>query len=509
MSEEVARWHVECFRSFIAQRLGLNFYDDKLEFLETVIRQRLHATACRNFSAYERCVLPQAKELQVLAELLTVGETYFFRYSEHFRAFSEVVIPEQTRRNRQLRILSAGCASGEEVYSLAILLSNHLPSTALWNLKIHGVDINPAVIKKALRACYPAWSLRDTPADVRLRYFHKDGAEFAVDQSARSMATFEERNLVQPDDAFWRPGSFDVVFCRNVIMYLTPDAMEQVIARIARSLTPGGFLFLGHAETLRGISPDFHLRHTHGTFYYQLREHDEQPPARSSHVSSAFSPPPVPVSIEAQSSWFDVIQRASERVANLTNGNGVPHREAENVRSVRHVARSSAPWDSTRAMQLLQQEKYREVVDLLRGLPPGSQSDPDAQLLLASLLTNRGELADAETICFQLLDRDELNAGAHYLMALCREHAGQKQEAAEHDRAAIYLDSAFAMPHLHLGLMAKRERNTEIAKRELGQALALLAREDAARILLFGGGFTREALSEFCRVELVACGGGA
>jgi chemotaxis protein methyltransferase CheR len=106
-----------------------------------------------------------------------------------------------------------------------------------------------------------------------------------------------------------------------------------------------------------------------------------------------------------------------------------------------------------------------------------------------------------------LLTVDELNAGAHYLMALCQEHAGDRAAAEEHDRAAVYLDPFFAMPHLHLGLLAKRSNDTEAAQRELSHALTLLAREDASRILLFGGGFTREALTAFCRAELRAVGG--
>jgi chemotaxis protein methyltransferase CheR len=123
------------------------------------------------------------------------------------------------------------------------------------------------------------------------------------------------------------------------------------------------------------------------------------------------------------------------------------------------------------------------------------------------LLTNRGELPEAQRVCQQVLELDELNAGAHYLMALCREHAGDRDGAIEHDQAATYLDSAFAMPHLHLGLVAKRSADLQTARRELAHALPLLAREDASRILLFGGGFTRGALVEFCRAELHASGG--
>jgi len=136
-----------------------------------------------------------------------------------------------------------------------------------------------------------------------------------------------------------------------------------------------------------------------------------------------------------------------------------------------------------------------------------SKTDPDAQLLIAVLLTNGGDLPEAEKVCRHVLNLDELNAGAHYLIALCREHVGDQVGAVQHDQTAAYLDSAFAMPHLHLGLVAKRSADVETARRELGRALPLLDREDASRILLFGGGFTREALVEFCRAELRACGG--
>jgi chemotaxis protein methyltransferase CheR len=163
-------------------------------------------------------------------------------------------------------------------------------------------------------------------------------------------------------------------------------------------------------------------------------------------------------------------------------------------------------WDRTLALELLGKERFSEATELLRTLPAESKSDPDTQLLMAVLLTNGGDLPEAEKVCRHVLNLDELNAGAHYLMALCREHAGDHASTLQHDQAAIYLDSTFAMPHLHLGLVAKRSADTETARRELGRALALLDREDASRILLFGGGFAREALVEFCRAELRASG---
>jgi chemotaxis protein methyltransferase CheR len=124
------------------------------------------------------------------------------------------------------------------------------------------------------------------------------------------------------------------------------------------------------------------------------------------------------------------------------------------------------------------------------------------------LLTHAGDLPAAEALCRPLLALDDRDAGVHYLLALCREHEGDLAGAIENDRASTWRDPVFAMPHLHLGMLARRAGDPEEACRELQIALALLAREDARRILLFGGGFGREALEGLCRAELRACGGG-
>jgi chemotaxis protein methyltransferase CheR len=298
-------------------------------------------------------------------------------------------------------------------------------------------------------------------------------------------------------------------------MYLTMDVTRSVIARIARSLSPGGFLFLGHAETLRGVSQEFHLHHTHGTFYYQRRD---APEAESPHtyvprttINPTSTASALSVLAEPNDTWYGVIRRASERIASLTTdktGGGAGVADGTHTRGMISQAAAQTPvWDRSQALDLLRKERFREATELMTQLPAEAKADPDTQLLLAVLLANGGELRQAEKVCEQILRLDELSAGAHYLMALCREDAGDPSGAVQHDQAATYLDSSFAMPRLHLGLIAKRSKDVETARRELGRALPLLDREDASRVLLFGGGFTREALVEFCRRELRACGG--
>jgi chemotaxis protein methyltransferase CheR len=160
-------------------------------------------------------------------------------------------------------------------------------------------------------------------------------------------------------------------------------------------------------------------------------------------------------------------------------------------------------------MELLKSERFGEALDAVHRLPREAATDPEVLLLRATLLTHSGQLAEAEQACRDLLEVDELNAGAHYLLALCREGAGDAEGAIHHDQLAAYLDPGFAMPRLHLGLLARRTGDRSGAGRELTQALDLLRREDGSRLLLFGGGFSREALAALCHAELAACGGTA
>lgn len=146
---------------------------------------------------------------------------------------------------------------------------------------------------------------------------------------------------------------------------------------------------------------------------------------------------------------------------------------------------------------------------MLEALPPESARDPDVLLLEAVLLADSGQHARAERACQALLELDELNAGAHYVLALCCEGRGDPDGAALHDRIAAFLDPGFAMPRLHLGLLSRRAGDRDGARHQLGAALDLLQREDSSRLLFFGGGFGRAALVALCRDALVACGGRA
>ncbi|MEK7469669.1 MAG: protein-glutamate O-methyltransferase CheR [Planctomycetota bacterium] len=498
------RREFEVFGAFVERALGLHFDETRASQLEEALLRRASEAGYAGVGAY-LAALPSRdvrEEARAIAETVTVGETYFFRNSEQFRALAEVALPARAAAGATcIRILSAGCASGEEPYTIAMVARE----TAAVPVSIHALDVNPAAMARARRAVYSPWSLRETPPAMKQKYFREKGKDFVLADEIRGDVQFEESNLTVDDARFWRPGSWDIIFCRNVIMYFGLETQKAVAARIANSLAPGGFLFLGHAETLRGLSQDFHLRQSHETFYYQRREKGpareldevrmaDESPARAMALASALE--------EGATSWMEAIRSASDRIAALSGASSTAASEAARIRKG-----NAAGHERERILELVGREKFGEALEALSGLPGAAESDADTGLMKAALLVNAGNAREAERVCASVLKVDDLSAGAHYVMAQCREAAGDGAGAAEHDRAAAYLDPTFAMPRLHLGLLLRKAGDVLSAVAQFQGALSLLPAEDASRLVLFGGGFGREALVQLCRAELKACEG--
>ena len=311
MNSCATRAELERFRCAIVQQIGLQFDDGKLGFLGEVLQRRLDRLACTSTSYLWR-LEDQAPdgELAALAQELTVGETYFFRHNDQFRALAEVALPERMgcrESCRTLRLLSAGCASGEEAYSLAIVARETIIDPS-WNVTIRAIDLNPDVLAKAARGRYSAWALREALPEMRRRWFRSDSRELVLEDGLRGAVRFDAGNLASDDPELWQPGAYDVIFCRNVLMYFAPEQMRAAIARIAESLAPGGYLFLGHAETLRGVSDEFHICHTHETFYYQRKDGiPARQPRPSGRIRLDAGPVTVPA-IAPSTAWVDTIR---------------------------------------------------------------------------------------------------------------------------------------------------------------------------------------------------------
>jgi len=457
------------FRAIVLARLGLEFPDRQSDSLAELLQHRLawhRLDADSYLDSLQSDLL--SGEFEALVPELTTPETYFFRNIEQFNALRELVLPalmQARRHTRSLRILSAGCASGEELYTLAMVLQDLTPGPD-WDITLLGVDLNPEVLRKARAGRYTSWSLRETPDAARLRWFRPEGNDFALQPALREAVRFELLNLNEPAPNFWRAGAFDLIFARNVLMYFGRPALQAVLARMTQSLAPDGYLFLGHSESLRDLTEAFTLCHTHGSFYYRRRSGGD---SQAEPAAPALVPPATTVAITTLST-VPTLPGAADPIED--------------------------------ALTLFDQERFEDAAARLATLNASAQRQPDAMLLHAMLRVHEGRHALAEDVAHELLTRDARNAAAHYVIALCRESTGDLAAARIRYEQAGKLDDGFALPHLHLAQLARGRGDAKAYRHQLARALALLEHESAQRLRLFGGGFDRIALQNMCRTEL-------
>ncbi|MFI7586884.1 CheR family methyltransferase [Spongisporangium articulatum] len=510
----------DVYRPLVTELLGLRLDDDLgTERLDRALRRRFAVTGTTG-ATYRRLLTDAGgDELRALGRELTVGETYFLRHVEQFRAFVDEVVPDRVRAHAgvagvpRLRLLSAACSTGEEAYSLAIAMRENHPDVAA---DITACDLNTDSLAKARAARYTPWSLRAVPAQTRERWFRGQGPDVVLVPEITSAVTFRWANLADgggsdrddPADV-WRPSCYDVVFCRNVIMYFTPDVMVRVLARIARALAPGGYLFLGSAETLRGISSEFELRESHGAFYYQRPVHRRPGgpapltvPGRDRDRARAAGGP-------GAAGWYDSIRTAADRVTRLTVLPAA--RQAVEAPQGAGPASPAIPRGLESpsldiVFDLLREERFGDALTALDRMPADGAPDGVADevvLLRAVVLMHLGRFAAAEPTCHRLLGAGIHTAGAELVLALCREAAGDLPAAVAHCRAALAADPAFALPHVHLARLRRAvdPTDTRAAAEHHAAAARLLASEAERRIVLFGGGFDREALTAISRTQ--------
>jgi chemotaxis protein methyltransferase CheR len=462
---------IQRFRAALDVRLGWTFAEADNAHLGKLLGERA-AGHRMTIDAYltRLAARPWTTEMTELVERLSITETYFFRHGEQFRALAEEALPERAAARsaqRVLRMLSVACSSGEEAYTLAIVGRQVRPDPD-WIIDVAGVDANPAMLRKAAHGRYSEWSLRETPDTVRNRWFEPAEGGYVVLDEVRRMTRFRQHNVADEDAVLWRPEQYDVIFCRNLLMYLTANVAGALIARMTAALAPGGFLFLGHTDSLGGDPAGLELRQTHQAFYYRRTGGPDPVTRPATAQASAVPVPAVPVPA-----------RPSVAVA---------ERDAYN-----------------RSVALLREERFADALALLDPVLSSRPMSREA-LLHGVLLALSGRLADAIAEARRLIESDGLHPDAHQLLGVCLEDAGTTDEAIEQYRLAAYLDPAFALPRLRLGQLARRRGDDRAAAGDLERALELLAREDEERITLFGGGFGRLSLTEQCRSELEACG---
>jgi chemotaxis protein methyltransferase CheR len=260
-------------RELIYEHSGLTFGDESRYLLERRLAPRLHYHGLEDYGAYHRFLRfdpSRRAELETAVEVLTTNETYFYREPHQLRAFSEEILPalaEENRASRRLRIWSAGCSTGEEVYTIAILLVRSRLFEG-WDVDVFGSDIARRVLAVARAGAFGPHAFRTPEAEAIRRWFRQEGGKWHVDADIRRLVSFGHLNLLD-DGMTGLVGSVDVVFCRNVMIYFDLEARRRVVRTFRGKLREGGYLLLGHSESLLNVTADFELVHLRNDLVYR------------------------------------------------------------------------------------------------------------------------------------------------------------------------------------------------------------------------------------------------
>lgn len=417
---------------------------------ETCARWLLSATLTRSHT-------------EVLASHLTIGETYFFREKETLQVFEQQIVPELLRSRhdgeRRLRIWSAGCCTGEEPYSIAMLLDGLIPDASAWNVTILATDINPQFLQKAAGGVYGEWSLRGTPAWIRERYFkqRKDG-RFELHSRIRSRVRFSYLNLA--DDVYPsllnNTNAMDVIFCRNVLMYFTAERAKEVSGNLYRSLVDGGWLAVSPTETSNILFSSFSAVQFPGVVLYRKIAGGERGAVVMGHQPDTLPfqaplQPPEPVIAEP----------------------------------LRFAPQSGGP----------EQPGVAVASGIEGGLAPEQESG-QALSANARRCANEGKLAEAIEWCERAIATDKMNPAHRYLLATIQQEEGQTEAAAQSLMRALYLDPSFVLAHFGLANMALSLGRQREARRHFANALATLRAHAHDEVLPESDGLTAGRMHE-------------
>jgi len=249
------------FKEFFYRKTGINFETTKRYFVDKRLVERIEVTGTENFRGYFTLLRFQdsGEELQQLTNLMTVNETYFLREEYQFRCLVESILPEIVRirsGRHPIRIWCIPSSSGEEPYSIAMYLLEKWPGINEWDVEIISSDIDTSILRRAREGRYSPRSVQHVPALWMEKYFKGIGSEYQLCEDVRQAVEFTRVNLSEPTDTF-KYRSFDVIFCRNLLIYFDDVSRKTAADTFYEALNPGGYICLGHSESMSRISPLF------------------------------------------------------------------------------------------------------------------------------------------------------------------------------------------------------------------------------------------------------------
>ncbi|MGD8623128.1 MAG: CheR family methyltransferase [Anaerolineae bacterium] len=445
-------------RELIGQFSGLDTSTLSDDVLEAAVQRRLAAHDLARLADYWPLLrgLAGAGEMGLLVQGLTNKETFFFREMHHYLALRDHVLPELlSGRDRPLRLWSAGCATGEEAYSLAITLLEAQAHHGPFEASVLATDLDRQALARAKEGCYTGRALRLVPDDLQQRYFRQEGDRHCVLPEVARLVTFRPFNLAtgrRPTDLF----DVDVIFCRNVTIYFALQARDRLNARLARALREGGYLFVASAETMSHNLGRLEMVSLGSTFVFYKGERPS--PLQEDAAPAAAVPEPAPEPEPKAAPDLPPLPPLIRQPAY----DPVPEQPALPVTPMR------------RAQQAFQEQDYEAALQRLEQMAGAHEFRPDVGCLEAAIFLQQERLDEAEAACQKALVHDPWYADAHFLLGLIARQRGEIDSAVQALKQVIYLQPEHRDAHFFLAEILRNLKLYDAARREYENTLNIL-----------------------------------
>lgn len=503
------------FNDFLAQYIGISFKEKQLGDLENGVRRAMTLLGARDIATCINQLMSKPlsrQQIEVLSIHLTIGETYFFREYKTFEILEQRILPgfiqEANGKPRSLRIWSAACSTGEEAYSIAIVLDRLKHDLKDWTITLLATDINLDALEKARTGIYNEWSFRNCPPWLKPTYFiQHNERQFGIKPHIKQMVRFNYLNLAENvyPSLLNQTNATDIIFCRNVLMYFLPDKANAVVERLYRSLVSGGWLIVSPTDAFHVIN--VHCFHPDSEYTSIFRRCEPTPPAATSKYFSFQSSPMFPFPSTP-------VPRAQE----IGVGRGIATFLNINQEK-KEVKKPGEPVDPfTQAWQeangLYHTGDYQTALIRLQALATDLVSSTMADhkqagihTLITRCYANLGQLDKAANQCQLAIQSDKLNPHVHYLQSLIFQEMGNNPAAVRALKKCLYLDPGFLMAHFNLGILFSANQEHHTALKHLNTALSLLQSRNDEEIVSVEEGLTVGRLRQILRSTIDAKGG--
>ena len=470
----------------IAEILGLHFQANQLKDMERRILAaatdlKIETDINNLYQWFSKSEFSN-KELYTLSSHLTIGETYFFREKPSLDLLIEKIIPElleKKRNTKHIKIWSAGCSSGEEPYTIAILIKQYFPELTDWNIEILATDISQVAIQKALSGEYTDWSFRDTESAVKNKYFTCSGKKWIIDPDIKKMVTFSYLNLSKNSypSGLTNTEGIDIIFCRNVMMYFTPQVIKEVSARFKDSLIENGWLITSQVELNDEYFSNFkRVNYRNGIFYQKTSKPNE--PVKRPIADIIHSKP---VSYKKKEILKAEITIRADRVEKTIPEN-------------RFQEKITAP--ETDHDDLFQSGKYSQCIEsCLHSISLGKLNNTIFSYLVKSY-ANSGLLTDGINVIAKIIDTHPATPEMYYIYANLLNEQNNIEQTELSLKKAIYLNHKHVLSHLMLGNVFKKNGKSNLAIKHFETTIGLLSEYNENEIVPESEGMTAGRIKE-------------